>query len=71
LVSAEKEHFRAEKEHFRAEKEHFRAEKEHFRYETWYRSKRQRFDRFWGRWHFGVRRLGLRGLLARALHTFR
>jgi hypothetical protein len=40
-------------------------------YETWYRIKRRRFDRFWGRWHFGVRRLGLRGLLAKALHIFR
>jgi hypothetical protein len=39
-------------------------------YETWYHSKRRRFDRFWGRWHFGVLRLGLRGLLARVLHIF-
>jgi hypothetical protein len=40
-------------------------------YEQWYRRKRQRFDRWWGRWHFGVRRLGVRGLIAYGLRYFK
>jgi len=33
-------------------------------YESWYKHKRQRFDRWLGRWYFGVRRLGVRGIIA-------
>jgi hypothetical protein len=36
-------------------------------YEEWYREKRHRFDRWWGRWHFGVRRMGIRGLMAKVI----
>ena len=32
-------------------------------YDEWYAVKRARFDRWWARWHFGVRRLGIRGLI--------
>ncbi len=40
-------------------------------YEPWYRRKRSRFDRWWGRWHFGARRLGVRGLIAYGIHRFK
>ena len=32
-------------------------------YEQWYSSERDRFDKFWARWHFGIRRLGVWGLM--------
>jgi hypothetical protein len=32
-------------------------------YEDWYKTKRERFLNYWARWHFGIRRLGLRGIL--------
>jgi len=32
-------------------------------YEAWYHTERERFDRYGARWHFGVRRLGLVGLI--------
>ena len=35
-------------------------------YGEWYSAKRARFDRWAYRWHFGVRRLGLRGTIRRA-----
>ncbi len=34
-------------------------------YRAWYAAKRARFDRWTGRWHFGVLRLGWRGTLRR------
>ncbi len=40
-------------------------------YPIWYRRKRQRFDRWWGRWHFGVRRVGLQGIIAYGLQHFK
>jgi hypothetical protein len=33
------------------------------RYAEWYAAKRARFDKWGARWHFGVRRLGVRGLI--------
>ncbi|HOQ99412.1 MAG TPA: CapA family protein [Anaerolineae bacterium] len=36
------------------------------RYAEWYGAQRSRFDRWGGRWHFGVRKLGWRGLVQRA-----
>jgi hypothetical protein len=41
--------------------QHFKGKE----YEEWYSAKRAQFDRIWGRWHFGVRRLGLFGLMQR------
>jgi hypothetical protein len=32
-------------------------------YDEWYAAKRARFDRWGARWHFGFRRLGIRGLI--------
>ncbi len=39
-------------------------------YEAWYATERARFDRWGARWHFGVRRLGLRGTAKRVSELF-
>lgn len=39
-------------------------------YDKWYSAERNRFDRYWIRWHFGVRRLGWWGSVRYALRNF-
>ena len=38
-------------------------------YDRWYKTKRMWFDKIWIRWHFGIRRYGVGGLMRHKLHT--
>jgi hypothetical protein len=40
-------------------------------YDAWYRHERRRFDRWSARWHFGLRRIGVRGAFGRLLQEYR
>jgi poly-gamma-glutamate synthesis protein (capsule biosynthesis protein) len=37
-------------------------------YETWYQSERSRFNKYWIKWHFGIRRMGVFGFIRKILH---
>jgi poly-gamma-glutamate synthesis protein (capsule biosynthesis protein) len=40
-------------------------------YDEWYKARRGHFDRWGGRWHFGVRRLGIRGTIRSSFRALR